>query len=372
MNPLLRSSLNLISPGYSSIYQGRRGISNLSELVGYTEVKRFDHDESDSLISGLSKTLKKRHPDGACLRLDNKSVNQVAIEDIMLTEEDSTGQIVIASQEEVTVRYGERGIAASKNILPKDLLSKSFVIQPRSIGVLDIKTHVPFLIETHDPQKVVVLASCPLTQVPTYEENISRYSKTTVVELPQEAARILSLRLQQSIFEDKKNEYFYEEITSRVYQPTTHNRSSGTLMNFELEDASKAVGKTTESHYHPGERSLYIFTTNKSAGVALNFCGIHEDPNERPDCEVKLKFDKNSIAVLNFPPFTHHKFNGEFVCMSIHPREGNRLIEAVQSGTLPKGFLESATVFSSSKKNQEEWKLSLPPEDKGKFNGITR
>jgi hypothetical protein len=67
------------------------------------------------------------------------------------------------------------------------------------------------------------------------------------------------------------------------------------------------------------------------------------------------------LSVLNFPPHTHHKFEGEFVCISVHPREGENLIEALQSGLLPKGFLESATVFSKTPNDKkEEWKLSTP------------
>ena len=65
--------------------------------------------------------------------------------------------------------------------------------------------------------------------------------------------------------------------------------------------------------------------------------------------------------VLNFPPYTHHKFDGEFVCVSVHPREGINLIEALESGLLPKGFLESATVFSKTLDDKkEQWNLSKP------------
>jgi hypothetical protein len=137
-------------------------------------------------------------------------------------------------------------------------------------------------------------------------------------------------------------------VTSIVDKPTHFNKSSGTLMNFEKSFQRKSVSNTntTGSHYHPGDRRLHILTTNKKAGATLNFCGINEDPTKRKDCEVRLVFPKNSLSVLKFPGFTHHKFHGEFVCMSVHPMVGHNIIDAVQSGTLLKGFLESATVFS--------------------------
>jgi hypothetical protein len=49
--------------------------------------------------------------------------------------------------------------------------------------------------------------------------------------------------------------------------------------------------------------------------------------------------------------------------MSVHPREGKNLIEAVQSGTLPMGFLESATVFSATEENQKKWNNSTMATD---------
>ncbi len=96
---------------------------------------------------------------------------------------------------------------------------------------------------------------------------------------------------------------------------------------------------------------MVIFTTDKPSSATLNFCGISENPDEREDSKVHLKFEENSIMVLNFPHYTHHKFCGEFVCVSIHPNEGLNLIEALQSGNLSAGFLKTATIFS--KTNQQ-------------------
>jgi hypothetical protein len=102
-----------------------------------------------------------------------------------------------------------------------------------------------------------------------------------------------------------------------------------------------------------------MVATSKS-GVTLNFCGVNENPDDRKDSKVDIEFPKNSMMVLNFPLFTHHKFHGDFVCMSVHPKEGNKLIEATRSGTLPRGFLESATVFSQTSEDTEKWGISKP------------
>ena len=180
---------------------------------------------------------------------------------------------------------------------------------------------------------------------------------------PDDAKR-LTLELQTKIYRDYKKENFYEEVTSRVYPPTTFNPSSGTLMSFEAVDINAQKGEATAMHYHPGQRSLHIITTNKAAGVTLNFCGIAENPDEREDSKVHLDFPNNSMIVLNFPPYAHHKFHGEFVCLSVHPREGKNLIEKLRSGDLEGGFLESATVFSKNNQDKDQWNVSSTVEYK--------
>jgi hypothetical protein len=237
----------------------------------------------------------------------------------------------------------------------------SLAIPKGTYGVLDVLKHVPFSIFALDPTKSFAVAGCPLEEVLTHEENIKRYSLNTSCSLSPDDAKRLSIEIQRRIFNDYTKQKFYEEVTSIVYKPNPENRSSGTLMNFESEDHSH--DRTTAMHYHPGERSLHIITTKKPAAVTLNFCGIAENPDERKDCEVHLKFPENSMLVLNFPPCTHHKFHGDFVCMSVHPREGTNLIRAVSTGTLPKGFLESATVFSNTSIDPKVWHLSTPTTD---------
>lgn len=349
--------LNSCMVGADHIYQTRRlsGIaaSNTIPLAQFTSL-------SGSIFDAVSRI--KPNSKGIVFNLQNPDVMKISPEDISLDPLYDFGHFIIESREEIIFEYGAKGIATSESVTPQGLLKNKLIIPSGSFGVLDLAHHVPFSFKLPENAKSVAITSCPqISNVLPHEENITQYSLSNVIEMPLETSRILTTRLQQVIFEDKKNENFYEEITSKVYLPTKYNRSSGTLMRFEFEDITALVGKTTDTHYHPGERSLYIITTNKPAGVTLNFCGIEESPDQRKDCEVKHDFKKNSLVVLNFPSYTHHKFHGEFTCMSIHPREGDNLIAAVQSGTLPKGFLETATVFSKKLTDKEEdWKLSLP------------
>lgn len=357
LSPVLNSLLRQIGPSFGAIYTKHfsSSVQKLSEIK-FTSLKSIDPDDTDRFLEKLSSKVNSKN------RIDiSSSVYITSSDDIELFSEDKFGQIILVAKDDISVNYGEQGIAPSKDISPDQLLKKSIQIPRDHFGVLDIPHHTPFRIMAK-PQEVFALKACELKEVLDHENNIQRYSLTKVVELPSETAKIISLRLEQSILENKKNEYFYEEITSRLYAPSNHNRSSGTLMSFDSDGLDKNEKyNTTASRYNPGERSLYIITTHKPAGVTLNFCGIHEIPEERKDCEVNLKFSKNSLMVLNFPPHTHHKFDGEFVCISVHPREGGNLIEALESGLLPKGFLESSTVFSKTLDDEkEQWNLSEP------------
>ena len=353
---LLDIALRKIGPGYGAIYAKRfsSSISAEPEIL-YTSLKQIPSHEIDTFAQNLSKRInaKKR------LRIDNK-VYQISSDDIEVSSEDKSGQMLVTSKDDFEIKYGKSGIAPSAITTPHGLLTKSIKIPKDEFGVVDITNHTPFSIVAEDPNKVLAIKVCDLQEVLEHEENIKKYSLTKVIDLPLETAKIISIRLQQAILENKKNEYFYKEITSKLYSPSKYNRSSGTLMSFDP-DVESDSPESTSSHYHPGERSLYIVTTNKSAGVTLNFCGIHENPEDRPDCKVYVPFPKNSLIVVNFPPNTHHMFDGEFVCISIHPREGENLIEALESGILPAGFLESATIFSKTHGEQEgEWKSSKP------------
>jgi len=351
--------LNRVGPGFQSIYE-RRLSSSLKSCgrpqVGFTAIKTMPSEDTIDFINGLKKTLEFQ-PNGTVLDLEKRDVLRPSINDIELGKRDKFGKIMLISEDDIPVRYGESGISSSPNRSPSDLLTREIIVPAGSFGVLDIEKHTPFLIDVRG-KKAFAASTCELEIVPDHQENIKRYSLDLMCPISVDDAKRLNIEIQKRIFHDYSKETFYEEVTSKVYKPTVHNRSSGTLMSFESEDYKK--DKSTSMHYHPGERSLHIFTTKKPAGVTLNFCGVAENPDDRKDSEVHLRFPENSMTILNFPPYTHHKFHGEFVCMSVHPREGSNLIESLQSGTLPSGFLESATVFSSTKENTKKWNLSIP------------
>ncbi len=352
---ILKQNLNRLTPGLHFIYKrhfANKLSANPLSPIYYTPLQSKISTEDMGRISQIINRNKS-----TILNLKEAKVLQVATEDIEISDDDKFGSIILASEGGFRVRYGDYGIMPSSLIKPLDLLNKDLEIKEQ-FGVLNIRKHIPFLIEAKNPDQCLALNMAELSEVYDYEINKSRFSLNVVCELKPEQAKQMSLALQNKIFYDKSNEYFYEEVTSKVYKPTIYNKSSGTLMNFANNDPMQ--DNKTASHYHPGERSLIIITTNKPSGVTLNFCGVAENPEHRKDCEQYVEFPKNSMLALNFPPYTHHKFHGEFDCLSIHPREGANLIEAVQSGTLPKGFLESATVFSKTDKDSEKWDISKP------------
>ena len=350
-NPAMNYFFSAISHDIGFAYKNysSRPKATTPPLVELDIIKKASED----VLATLCKLEKASHKKKFRLNLFDSQVIQFAEEDIELNEEDKIAKVALAAGDDFDILYGDRGIAASETRLPEDLLKYELPIPRGSVGVLKILKHVPFLIKARSSDNIYLASDDTFVPVLAHHQNIKRHLLTQVIELPQETSKIVALRLQQAILENKNNEYFYEEITSRVYQPSIHTRSSGTLMSFDQATPSdrntKPANKATANHYHPGERSLYIFTTYKPAGVILNFCGIAESPDARKDCEVEIKFPKNSLSVINFPSFTHHRFHGEFVCISIHPREGNNLIEALLSGTLSsRGFLENATTFSKT------------------------
>lgn len=357
---MIKNLLRRISPGLPFIYQ--RQFSSLPKQfsINFTplfSINREDiHKSVPLLLDGLD-----REPKGSVLDLSQKNVMQARSCDIEIDEKDAYGKVLLITGENTKVKYGDRGIAASKERTPDDLLKYSLDLRGHNLGILHIPNHVPFRIESDTPKEVFAISSSNIDKVLNHEDNIKQYSLEVAYKLDPGDAKRNTLAVQTKIFHDRKNEPFYKEMTSNIDIPTYSNRSSGTLMNFERRKFG--VDYTTDIHYDSGERRIHIITTDKEAGVTLNFCGINENPNERKDCEVRLEFPPNSIVRLKFPPYTHHKFHGDFVCESVHPREEANLIEAVKSGTLPKGFLESATVFSSTKNGESEYSISLPDDD---------
>jgi hypothetical protein len=364
INPILKSALG--AANYRA-YTTRKFSSNFvpQNILGasFTLIEGIDSKGVSAISAMLSSKIPVHNSRASAIDLRTPSVLRIQKEDVDLSDADKTSSVIVAAGSEIEVRYGERGIAPSQKIMPTDLLRYKLLIPKGSFGVLDIVEHVPFQMICKGFEKSFAMSTSELAVVRNHEENIRRYSLNIVSELPADMARRLSIKMQDRIFGDRNYQMFYKEITSIVYKPTEDNRSSLTLMNFDREELMGNSSAATETHYHPGERALMIFTTNKEAGVTLNFCGINEAPDERPDCEVHLKFERNKIYMLIFPPYTHHRFEGEFVCGSFHPREGQQFIKSVQLGILPKGFLESATVFSLENSGEKEWSLSLPVMD---------
>ena len=283
-------------------------------------------------------------------RSPQEKVMMVNIQD-MLRSEDRYCSLLVFSGGESVVKYGKAGIAPSENVGVKDLLVFEKPI-PKGVTMLDIGHSVPFTISSERAKELFVINTSidPLKEAPSHEENLKRYSLHTACDLPYDLSKRLSIEIQRKIFSDRDNEEFYQEMTSVVTPPTELLKSSATWMNFEQRQMD--VLNSTDTHFHPGSRLLIIFTTSKKAGATLNFCGISESPEDRPDCEVKLKFEPNKIQVLHFGEEVHHRFEGDFVCLSIHPKDSDSIIKALKEGKLPEGFLERATIFSQSSKNQ--------------------
>jgi hypothetical protein len=346
---LLKQALDIFGPGLYHIQQ--RSLSNkLKKSVvlpdAHYSLLRSDisNSEMNEMFLHLPRTLKGRQSRSSVLDLKSPKVLQVSCSDIGAPDE-KFGSIIIATEaDDVEVHYGDYGVMPSSTKTPFDLLKKILPIPARSFGVLNFRELVPWTIKTTKPDRVLAINTTELSRVHDHEENIKKYSINTICKLSPKQAKQLSLAIQTQIFHDPHSENFYDEVTSVIQKPTIHIRSSGTLMNFAADDPDK----TTAMHHHPGDRILIIVTTNKKAGVTLNFCGVTEIPDQRKDSEVVLEFPENSIILLAFRDKTHHKFHGnEFDCLSIHPVEGMNLIEAIQSGIKSdKGFLETATEFS--------------------------
>ncbi len=362
VNPEFGKFLNYIRPGFSSIYARNLSSSIGDNLARYTHMMPIS---DDNYLESVSKTLQHQVKAGAAsdiimVDLRKPAVMQAIFCDVELEEEDKSGKLLLGSKDDITVRYGDVGINPSENVRAVDLLKYELRIPKESFGILSVRNHTPFMIDAKDVDKSFVMKAPSITSKLVTVSDYGRRemeklgSLENVVRLPEDISRMINIKLQDRIFSDRKNEKFYEEVTSIVDKPTEYNRSSGTLMNFERRRFG--IDNTTDSHYHPGDRRLHIFTINKEAGVTLNFCGVCENPQNRKDCELKLDFPENSMVVLKFPAYTHHKFHGEFICVSVHPREGQNILEAVQSGTLQKGFLESATVFSSTEESHKKIK----------------
>ncbi len=355
--------LDRIKPGASVIYN-RHFTTDFSEPIKFTHVVNLPMDATSKLSEVLLPKYKKLN---LLQSLDLKfpCVMQTRAMDVEVSEADKLGQFIIASKGDVTVHYGNTGISPSASAKPKDLLKYQLEIPRESLGVLETKHHTPFFIEARDPENTFVVVCSDTVKIPEYdvEEIKKRCSMNCKMELGEDLMNILSTLSRDRILNDPNRESFYEETTLVIRKPSFNLNSSATYMIFKDDE----IENSTSSHYHPGDRILEVFTTNKKSGVVLNFCGINENPENRKDCEVHLDFPPNSLITVEFPAYCHHKFYGDFVCVSIHPQDGPNIIDAVKRGTLPKGFLESATVFSSTEK-ESQWTLNAPQQNTSQDN----
>lgn len=361
MNPLLRSSLNHIKPGLAIIYEKRSFSTSNDKQVNYTHLSPISSNQNGKSWKSELETKRSRYRKGSLDNFDlsdKETVFQTTSRDVDLIKEDCFSNIILSSSEGMKLHYGDFGIMPSSKSTPTDLLKHELLIPSDSSGVLRIRHHTPFMIEAFNIETSFAL---PIASIPTIIQEYDKIKESGVFKISApitaEMARHLNIKIQEKIFFDPNKEKFYEETTSVLNKPNEYTNSSSTFMNFQRN--KPGVDNSTEMHYHPGNRKLIIFTLDKEAGVSLNFCGIAEDPADRKDTESFLKFPENSMIELDFPVYTHHKFHGDFVCLSLHTQEGPNIIEAVKSGTLTAGFLESATVFSG-KNAPQTWHVSLP------------
>lgn len=370
MNPILSKVLNSIKPGFANIYAKRPLTTTSDNLVKYN-FWPIDREEAIALSQGLFKKLYipssklGRNP----LNLeDAQTVFQTASYDIEIMEEDRFGKIMVISSDGMKLHYGNRGIIPSAKLSPRNLLNYQLEIPAHSQGVLNIRHHTPFLLESFNTKDSFALPFAQTFQINEFDEKRIIKKGLIRIDIPlgEDLAEKLRKTIKERIFNDPKKENFFEETTLMISKPNHYTQSSSTLMNFQ--EKTSGNSGTTNSHYHPGDRTLVIFNADESAGVTLNFCGIAENPDNRKDCESFLKFPNNSMFILDFPAYTHHKFHGQFACISSHPKDGPNIINTLESGNLSTGFLENATIFSETHEDQKKWHLSTPDAPSTKNN----
>ena len=303
---------------------------------------RLSSEEAQYMIArGTTQYI--RYPHGC--RLNKKQFSKpwmVSIEDVRPAR--TSGQLTFISTMDAMLHYGVQGIAPSAQTSPDALLTQQLPLPKNTLGILHLRQHIPFKITVPARSQSLLTVGNTIVPVLPHEKNVEKSSLTKVLALSRDIAKTFDLAIQSKIYHDPKREHFFEELTLPLDGPNLHNNSSGTLMIFEGKDHNRS----TAYHYHPGERRLHIITTEKPAGVMLNFCGIHEAPAQRADTHLHIPFPKNALSTLKFPAFTHHRFYGEFVCQSVHPREGSHFIESMKNGAcFDKGSLEAARVFSN-------------------------
>ncbi len=267
-----------------------------------------------------------------------------------INAEDGVGLVVFSGNDHpIIVEYGDRGVRPFEGASMSSCFKHKLQISEGTVGVLRVENYVPFSLKSEGENKDnIVVADSLLRKLPERMKIEEQYSLTEVLssQLPVDMAKVLSLSLQQRIHMNKDLERFFAEVTLTLDKPTTVLPNSATAMNFEELESKES----TDMHWHPGDRVLLIIATGKECGADLNFCGVNEDPKARQDLAKKVTFPKNSISLIRFPGGTHHKFFGDFVCISFHPEEGQEMINFLASGKkFPEGFLSKMTVVSGGK-----------------------
>lgn len=354
-SPRLRGVLNSFGANtYNAFITHRSKTSKADDLViSFVPLVTFSED------SELQKFQKLYYQNGKNrFNPGDRGINYFSIDDIGYKK----GQMIIGSLDDIEIKFGEPGIMARKGQTKKELLPFTKHIEGGTIGMLEVGRQVPFSIKMSNNSLAIAIEE--MKKFPSFSENINRCSMHVLNKnkLPDKVSGSISHSLRYNIYNNLKNERFGNEITLPIYKADGENRSSSILMNFVGID--KEI-ENSDTHYHPGERVLYIFTEDSDSGVTINLCGINEIPDDRPDLRKSYNFPKNSIIVLKFPALAWHQFKGRFVCISNHPKEGENFIHAVKNNSLTDGYLTTATVFveEKSKKHKDNDKPSSQLEE---------
>jgi hypothetical protein len=327
-----------------------RLFSNHVKISKLLSLESTSTDEANNLI----KTMADK--DNHRMHCDISSPSQFLIQDI--AKRKLYGQVFAFNYNlSAKLLYGDEGVCtSSKNPTPNCLMKYEKLIPSNAFVLLEIPSNTPFKLDSFTHGSIITNPA-EIYKILPYAEKIKQYYQAKVMmTLDPDVAKDIYNKLVDTITTDLEKEEFFEETTLPYIYPSEYIKSSQTLMAFR-----ENKKKTTDIHYHPGERELIIITTDQGASCELNFCGIKESPADHSESQVTINLQPNSISVLKFTPYTHHKFYGEFVCTSVHPREGPNFIKAVESNNLG-NFLESATTFSL-KEEKEKIRLDMQAEN---------
>ncbi len=330
---------------------------NFSSMLAFKDIS-YHARENDIPVEKIRRDIKllseasKLGRSEAKFDLTRAGVIMASKTDIEISREDQFTGIHVLSEEGATVEYGEYGVLTSSDKPnPKDLLKYRLEIPPKSEGIVVARKNVPLSLEFRNPATSYAHSYLEMENVLEHELNKKRFGFERICELSPDDAERVSIELQRTILYSPDKQKFGKETVAVTGKLGSHGNSSAVLMAFRTRDGKDS---STDMHYHPGERFLIVVTGNRPAGAIFNFCGVAENPDDRKDSEVVLEFPPNSILQLRFPQGVHHKFTGDFICDSIHLREGENFRALAKDKKLFKGFLQAATIFSADRNNQKD------------------